>query len=376
MTRLRLHPTLPAKDYLRLPRMASLLLSDITKRFRSNRFGHDVVAVADINLEIVDGEFVTLVGPSGCGKSTLLNIIAGLETPSTGQIRIDGKLVNDLPPRKRDVAMVFQDYALYPHMDVFANIAFPLRCRKQSPSEIRTKVFTTAEKIGISDLLTRKPRELSGGQRQRVALARALVRHPKIFLFDEPLSNLDPALRVELRHEIKQLHRQLRTTFIYVTHDQTEAMTLSDRVIVLDHGHIQQISHPRDVYDKPANLFVAAFFGWPKINLIEAEKLDWTVPLPGSRSREELVVGFRPEATTATMGETPKQMTGETLVGQVEFIEPTGVDDWITLRVQDVAVRGRATSRGNIAAGDHAWVQTDFERLLWFDRETGKRIAN
>ena len=248
--------------------MATVSLQDVRKVYRGG-----VAAVKGVTLDIADGEFVSLVGPSGCGKSTTLNLIAGLEELSGGELRIDGQVVNDLSPRERDIAMVFQSYALYPHLDVAGNLAFPLKVAGLGAKDIDARVREVSGVLGLEALLSRRPKELSGGQRQRVALGRALVRRPKVFLFDEPLSNLDAALRTQMRGEIKKLHEQLKATFIYVTHDQAEAMTLSDRVVVMSQGEVQQVAPPRELYDAPANLFVAGFFGSPRINLVKPRTL-------------------------------------------------------------------------------------------------------
>src|SRR5882762_7897424 len=242
--------------------MAHVLLKDLNKSFDGTH------AVKDVNLEIHDREFVVLVGPSGCGKTTTLRMVAGLEDITSGEISIDERVVNDLPPMDRDIAMVFQNYALYPHMSVYDNMAFGLKMRKFDRADIARRVQEAAEILGIQELLKRKPRQLSGGQRQRVALGRAIVRHPQVFLFDEPLSNLDAKLRVQMRVELKKLHNRLETTAIYVTHDQVEAMTLGDRVVVMKDGWIQQVGEPLELYGKPSNRFVAGFIGSPSMNFI------------------------------------------------------------------------------------------------------------
>src|ERR671924_583559 len=245
--------------------MARVLLTNLNKQFE------DTHAVKDVNLEIRDREFVVLVGPSGCGKTTTLRMIAGLEDVTSGEIRIDGRMVNDLPPMDRDIAMVFQNYALYPHMSVYDNMAFGLKMRKFGRAEIEKRVRQAADILGIQALLERRPRQLSGGQRQRVALGRAIVRNPRVFLFDEPLSNLDAALRVQMRVELKRLHDRLETTAIYVTHDQVEAMTLADRIVVLDAGRIEQIGAPNDLYHAPQTRFVAGFIGSPAMNFLSCK---------------------------------------------------------------------------------------------------------
>src|SRR6266849_3367910 len=254
-------PPIPAQR-VRAP-MAQVVLKDLNKKY------DEVHAVKDVNLTIRDKEFMVLVGPSGCGKTTTLRMVAGLEEITAGEIAIGDRIVNDLPPKDRDIAMVFQNYALYPHMSVYDNMAFGLKMRKFPKAEIQKRVQDAAEILGIQELLKRKPRQLSGGQRQRVAVGRAIVRHPQVFLFDEPLSNLDAKLRVQMRVELKRLHERLETTAIYVTHDQVEAMTLGDRVVVMKDGWIQQVGEPLELYGKPANRFVAGFIGSPSMNFVE-----------------------------------------------------------------------------------------------------------
>jgi multiple sugar transport system ATP-binding protein len=281
--------------------MADIVLDHVTKVF-----GNDVLAVDDLSLEIGDGEFMVLVGPSGCGKSTILRILAGLEEVTAGEISIGGRQVTDLPPKDRDIAMVFQNYALYPHMTVEQNLGFGLRLRKAPKDERRTRVAEVARTLGLLPLMARKPAELSGGQRQRVAMGRAMVREPRAFLMDEPLSNLDAKLRVQMRSELSRLHERLGTTTIYVTHDQVEAMTLGQRVCVLKDGVLQQVDTPQNLYGRPANLFVAAFIGSPPMNLVEAEVGEraisfggFTLPLPAehelnARAGDTVILGIRP----------------------------------------------------------------------------------
>src|SRR5499433_398797 len=287
--------------------MAQVVLKDLNRKF------DEVHAVKDLNLQVHDKEFIVLVGPSGCGKSTTLRMVAGLEDITSGEIYIGDQLVNDLPPKKRDIAIVFQNYALYPHMTVYDNMAFGLKMRKFPKAEIEKRVREAAEILGIQELLKRKPRQLSGGQRQRVAVGRAIVRHPQVFLFDEPLSNLDAKLRVQMRVELKRLHQRLKSTAIYVTHDQVEAMTLGDRIVVMNQGSIQQIGAPLEVYSRPQNKFVAGFLGSPAMNFMDvsiaerggeiyAESPAVSIKLAGEKARRlssyngaPLTLGIRPE---------------------------------------------------------------------------------
>ena len=310
--------------------MTSIALQNITKVFDRH-----TTAVSDLTLEVPDGELLIFVGPSGCGKTTILRLIAGLETPTAGKIRIGDKIVNDVPPRERDVAMVFQDGVLYPHLNVYANLAFPLRMRGLARDEVRRRVDAIVERLGLAGVVDRKPAALSGGQRQRVALGRAMVREPAAFLFDEPLSSLDVGLRLALRAEIQALHQKLRTTMLYVTHDQSEAMALGERVCVLRAGQIQQVGEPREVYDRPANRFVAGFFGTPPMNFLAGrlryEKggcvLDWVggrVSLPSfppSGAEKTVHVGVRPH--DLSLEPLPSQR-GCVLAGRVSLLEPFG----------------------------------------------------
>src|ERR1051325_5912559 len=313
--------------------MAQVLMKDLNKKYG------EVHAVKDVNLHIRDKEFVVLVGPSGCGKSTTLRMVAGLEEISGGEIMIGDRVVNDLPPKDRDIAMVFQNYALYPHMTVYDNMAFGLKMRKFPKAEIQKRVNEAAEILGIHELLKRKPRQLSGGQRQRVALGRAIVRNPRVFLFDEPLSNLDAALRVQMRVELKRLHDRLETTAIYVTHDQVEAMTLGDRVVVMRDGMVQQEGGPLELYERPANRFVAGFIGSPAMNFIgvtitasgdtlsaEAPGLRGRVPPQkaervGRYSGQRVILGLRPEALRPAGASAPGDFAFD---ATVEVVEPLG----------------------------------------------------
>ncbi len=315
--------------------------------------------VRGIDLEIMDRELCTFVGPSGCGKSTLLNLIAGFERPTSGDVRIDGVLVNDLSPRERGVAMVFQSYALYPHMSVRENIGFPLDVAGVKRPEIARRVGEMAERLGVQHLLDRKPKELSGGQRQRVALGRALVRRPALCLLDEPLSNLDAKLRGQMRAEIRKLHDDFQATFVYVTHDQTEAMTLSDRVVVLDRGVVQQVAPPREVYERPANVFVAGFIGAPPINLVPPATLE----LEGDGQ----IVGVRPEDVRVGAGDPP----GDAIPATVALSEPTGAETWVTLDVRGERLIGKAPRDFASRPGAAAWLAFDRARALRFDLRSG-----
>ncbi|MFK7862070.1 MAG: ABC transporter ATP-binding protein [Granulosicoccus sp.] len=324
--------------------MARICINQLYKRFDQE----DVIS--DINLQFDEGEFIVLVGPSGCGKSTLLRMIAGLESISSGEICMDGQRMNDLPPRSRNIAMVFQSYALYPHMDVARNMGFSMEIRKESRISQKEKVNESANILGLRKLLTRLPRALSGGQRQRVAMGRAMVREPSAFLFDEPLSNLDAALRVEMRLEIAKLHKRLGSTMVYVTHDQVEALTLADRIVVLDHGVVQQIGTPMELYETPANLFVARFIGSPTMNLLDVsikhdmlclEGVDNAIPIPelsGQNSARHL--GIRPEHVK------PVASGKGHLQGKVDVIERLGSDSYIYVQVEG-AGQLLARSRGN-----------------------------
>ncbi|MCC6997193.1 MAG: ABC transporter ATP-binding protein [Deltaproteobacteria bacterium] len=341
--------------------MARLSLHGLSKSFAAGQY-----ALREVSLEVPDGELCTIVGPSGCGKSTLLHLIAGLESPSAGEIRIDDVVVNRLGPRERDVAVVFQSYALYPHLDVRRNLGFPLRVAGVPARELGERVEATAAMLGLGELLGRRPRELSGGQRQRVALGRALIRRPRLFLLDEPLSNLDPALRSEMRAELKQLHQRLRTTFIHVTHDQTEAMTLSDRVVVLSAGTVQQIGAPRAIYGAPENLFVAGFFGQPRINVATPEALGLAGPT-GAK------VAVRAEHVAAGQGAAPPGA----LPGTLRLVEPLGAETWVTVELAQGGPRMIARTAPDFAGapGDPAWLRVEATRLLWFGPD-GRRLPS
>ncbi len=348
-------------------------MSEIELRNVGKSYG-SVAVLNDISLDMGDGEFVVLVGPSGCGKSTLLRMIAGLEDISAGEITIGGKVVNDMPAKERDIAMVFQSYALYPHMKVAENMSFALKLAGAPKAEIRKRVEEAAGILGLEKLLDRLPRELSGGQRQRVAMGRAIVRDPRAFLFDEPLSNLDAKLRVKMRSEIKKLHQRLGKTTVYVTHDQTEAMTMADKIVVLNGGKVEQVGAPLTLYNDPANLFVAGFIGSPEINLIPATvgngaaMTDSGVALPLTnplRPGTEIVYGIRPQHITLATDGVP---------GRISLVEPTGEDQELVVDMggEDISVvvhGGRLLS-----AGQDVKLSIEIDKVLLFDRATGERI--
>ncbi|MBU1433083.1 sn-glycerol-3-phosphate ABC transporter ATP-binding protein UgpC, partial [Myxococcota bacterium] len=333
-------------------------------------------AVAALDLTIEDGEFIVLVGPSGCGKSTTLRMIAGLETITGGELRIDGRRVNEVPPKGRDVAMVFQSYALYPHMTVFENMAFGLRLKKIPEAEIQARVEEAAERLGITSLLARKPKEMSGGQRQRVAMGRAIVRHPKIFLFDEPLSNLDAKLRLQMRVEVGRLHRALGATSVYVTHDQVEAMTLADRIVLLKDGDVQQIGAPMDLYQRPNNLFVATFIGSPVMNVIPVQYEDGylrgeglKLPYKGEVIREEMRLGIRPQSLKLVDEGAP-----HALAARVEVVEPMGSETFVYCRYGDELLGVRVEGLARPEIGGLARLAFDLEAIHLFDAASGARI--
>ena len=321
-------------------------------------------AVSDFTLDVAAGEFLVLVGPSGCGKSTTLRMVAGLELPTSGRISIGGRDVTNLPPKDRDIAMVFQNYALYPHMTVRENMAFALRLRRFPKAEIERRVNAAAETLGLSSYLDRLPKALSGGQRQRVAVGRAIVREPAVFLFDEPLSNLDAKMRVEMRAEIVRLHRDLKATMIYVTHDQTEAMTMGTRIVVMDSGRIQQAAPPLEVYDRPANPFVASFIGTPPMNLFPPGVLDLG-----------RTVGLRPEHMAISMS--PPADGAAALEASVDFVEPLGSETIVhcvlSMRSVRVAVRLSGAARAKVpGAGDRVWLLPDSSHAIAFQASLQK----
>ncbi len=351
--------------------MASVELVDISKHFGL------AVGVETSSMHVADGEFMVFLGPSGCGKTTTMRMIAGLVEPTEGQIIIDGEDVTDAPPKDRDIAMVFQNYGLYPHMTVGDNIGYPLKVRGLSKEDRRSKVAEVAGKVELEHLLDRRPAALSGGQRQRVALARAIVRRPKAFLMDEPLSNLDAQLRVTMRAEIKHLQRELGITTIYVTHDQIEAMTLADRIAVMYKGSIQQLGTPEEIYDTPANLFVAGFIGSPPMNLIQGAVKDGTFQAEGlsvplgpdlSRDREDVTLGIRPENITVTQGEDGHA------TGKVYSFEMTGDAVLATIDVGKARICARGDRRLRADLGARLSFRIDPASCHLFDNETGSRI--
>lgn len=364
--------------------MSNLLLKNIYKVYPGN-----VTAVSDFNLEIEDKEFVIFVGPSGCGKSTTLRMIAGLEEISNGELYIDNILVNDMAPKDRDIAMVFQNYALYPHMTVYDNMAFGLKLRKVSKDEIDKKVKEAAKILDIEHLLSRKPKALSGGQRQRVALGRAIVREPKVFLMDEPLSNLDAKLRVQMRTEISKLHKKLQTTFIYVTHDQTEAMTMGTRIVVMKDGFIQQVDSPQEIYRNPANMFVAGFIGSPQMNFIDGKLQEKDghvyfvmgedkILLPDDKGtvakergylEKDVVLGIRPE-NISNKEEDISKFKDSLLEADVEVTELMGAETYIYLSRGEVNLTARVNGTATSRTGDKITVAIKPHRIHLFDKET------
>jgi len=364
--------------------MADVQLRKLVKRY------DEVEAVRGIDLDIADHEFVVLVGPSGCGKTTTLRMIAGLEEITDGEIRIAGEVVNDIPPKDRDIAMVFQNYALYPHMTVTENMSFGLRLKRFAQEVISGRVSEAAQILDIRELLERKPRQLSGGQRQRVAMGRAIVRDPKVFLFDEPLSNLDAKLRVQMRTEIKKVHQKVRTTTVYVTHDQVEAMTLADRVVVMNGGIIEQVGSPNDLYHSPATKFVAGFIGSPAMNFISCQleqaagalrvRLNDTLsfPVPSDRTgrytpfvgKPNLMLGLRPEHITETRPHTePNQHDFDMLI---DVVEPMGMETLVYFTVNGREICGRVNPNAGAEAARSMKLRADLSNMHLIDDSTGK----
>ncbi len=369
--------------------MADVILKDVTKNFGK------VVAVNKSNLHINDGEFLVLLGPSGCGKTTTLRLVAGLEEPTSGEIYIGDRLVNDVSPKDRNIAMVFQNYALYPHMNVYQNISFGLRLRKTPKDEIDRRVKVAATMLGLENLLERKPKELSGGQRQRVALARAIVRNPQVYLMDEPLSNLDAKLRVQTRGELIKLHKRLGVTTVYVTHDQVEAMTLGDRVVVMNKGVIQQVGKPKEVYDKPVNKFVAGFVGTPPMNFFDikvtkegngyyATSEHFKIRLlkdqgqkleEGGYIGKDMIMGIRPKDfydEIEVANENKSHM--EPFEISVDFIEMMGSETFIHFELGDTIAVARVSAARDYSIGDNLNLYIDIKNANLFDKETEKTI--
>jgi len=377
--------------------MARVKLEGIRKMYQDS-----VVAVHGVDLDVTDGEFVVLVGPSGCGKSTTLRMIAGLESITAGKLFIGDRMVNDVPPKNRDIAMVFQSYALYPHMTVHDNLAFALKLRGTPRAEIAQRVREAAVILGISELLDRTPRQLSGGQRQRVALGRAIVRHPQVFLFDEPLSNLDAQLRVQMRREIARLHQELDATMIYVTHDQVEAMTLGDRIVVMNNGHVQQIDTPMNLYDHPRNRFVAGFIGSPAMNFVDggviagdllhfvAEGSAFTFAVPPSLAERiaglenrPLTLGIRPEDVSVAMESGPTIFAGESTIvhppttapARLDLVEALGNEVFIYASIGPYTITARIAPQPLPSLGDPITLAFDLAKAHFFDRESGDRVG-
>ncbi len=343
--------------------MSYLQLSAIEKFFGEHR------AIKGVDLTIDKGEFIVFVGPSGCGKSTLLRLIAGLEGIDGGKLMLEGREITDLPSSQRDLAMVFQSYALYPHMSVYDNMSFALKLAKVDPAVIRSKVERAAQILNLTPYLKRTPRELSGGQRQRVAIGRAIVREPKVFLFDEPLSNLDAALRGQTRVEIAKLHRELGATTIYVTHDQVEAMTLADRVVVLRDGQIEQVGTPLELYDRPANQFVAQFIGTPQMNVAALIQLPQAVARQAPAAAQGGAMGLRPEGVTLTAAQ------GAAWQGQVELVEALGAETLVYVSTPEGAqLVARQHQRSSLHPGDAVGLQLALAQAHWFDA-SGRVVA-
>jgi len=362
--------------------MAKVELKNLTKKFE------EVIAVNEMNATAEDKEFVVLVGPSGCGKTTTLRMIAGLEEVTGGEIYIGDRLVNDVPPKDRDIAMVFQNYALYPHMSVYDNMAFGLKLRRTPKQEIIRRVNGAAEILKIGELLKRKPKQLSGGQRQRVALGRAIVRDPKVFLMDEPLSNLDAKLRVQMRTEIAKLHNRLQATIVYVTHDQTEAMTMADKIIIMKDGLVHQVGVPQEVYDRPNNMFVAGFIGSPAMNFIDVKvtsdlKLkngNFTLDIPDHTMKvikennlvgKDIVLGIRPEDLEDSAF-VPSAGEGNTINAMVEVTEPMGAEVYVYIDIKGVLMTARVNPKTEAKNDKPITLFVNLEKLHIFDKENEK----
>ena len=371
--------------------MAGLRLNNIMKKYSNG-----LVAVSDFNLDIEDKEFIIFVGPSGCGKSTTLRMIAGLEEISEGELYIGDRLMNDVAPKDRDIAMVFQNYALYPHMTVYDNMAFGLKLRKTPKAEIEKRVNEAAKTLAIENLLDRRPKALSGGQRQRVAMGRAIVREPRVFLMDEPLSNLDAKLRVQMRTEITKLHYRLQTTFIYVTHDQTEAMTLGTRIVVMKDGVIQQVDSPVNLYNKPNNVFVAGFIGSPQMNLMEAAVSkegndvmlalgEYSIKLTEAKAKaveeggyigKQVIMGLRPEDLHDEEVIISSAAAGSVVDAEVEVTELLGAEVYLYLSIAGQPVTARVNPRSTAKTNDRIKIAFDLNKIHVFDKDTEKTITN
>ncbi len=364
--------------------MTNLRIENLTKKYGN------VKALDDFSLEIKSGEFMVLLGPSGCGKTTAVRCIAGLISPSNGQIYIGDQLVNDLPPKDRDVAMVFQNYALYPHMSVYDNIAFPLKMRKKSRRNIEEKISYVADLLGIKDLLNRKPKEISGGQMQRVALGRALVREPKVFLMDEPLSNLDARLRMYMRTEIKKLQKKIGITTLYITHDQIEAMSMADKIAVMNRGLLQQVGTPQQVYNQPANTFVAGFIGSPSMNFLEcrlvgdsstirleSDNISFKLPysttrIPSKPLPKNVTIGMRPKDVVLLENENPTDIK---MKGQITFTEMLGDDSIVEAKIGSNSIKvANANSNFDLSVGQDVMFGIPVSKVHFFETESGNRF--
>ncbi|ADU29706.1 ABC transporter ATP-binding protein [Evansella cellulosilytica] len=364
-------------------------MAEITFKGLYKIYDGDVQAVTDFNLDIEDKEFIVFVGPSGCGKSTTLRMVAGLEDISKGELYIGDTLVNDVAPKDRDIAMVFQNYALYPHMNVFDNMAFGLKLRKFPKEEIKERVTNAAKILGLEEMLDRKPKAMSGGQRQRVALGRAIVRNPKVFLMDEPLSNLDAKLRVQMRAEITKLHQRLQTTTIYVTHDQTEAMTMATRIVVMKDGYIQQVGRPKDIYDNPDNVFVGGFIGSPSMNFLSGTlkngyfvvaNSEFKIKVPEGKlkalesyNNKEVLLGIRPEDIhdePVFIEASPEAK----IEAKIDVSELMGAETFLYSKVEDQNIIARVDSRTDVNSGDTLTLAFDMNKCHFFDVDTEERI--
>jgi multiple sugar transport system ATP-binding protein len=353
--------------------LAPISIRKLVKRYKDTEVLHG------IDLDIADGEFVVLVGPSGCGKSTTLRMIAGLEDISGGEIAIGDRVVNHIEPKDRNIAMVFQNYAIYPHMSVYKNVSFGLRTSKVSPAEKDKRIREVAAMLDLTELLERKPSQLSGGQRQRVAIGRAMVRDPSVFLFDEPLSNLDAQLRAQTRLEIKKLHQRLRSTIVFVTHDQVEAMTMADRIVIMRDGHIQQIGTPTEVYSRPANTFVARFIGSPSMNMLAGvvasgavtmDGIGATPPMAGLSDAGRVLLGIRPD--DLRVGE--RRPGAVNLKGTVEVVEPLGPDSLVYLDVAGQQIIAKTDARRPVAVGEAVELVADMSQVHVFDEKSGQAL--